>query len=123
MTSTRRSTARPTPWPSLRTVTGSEWQGVEVRVDRAMDVEIDMRIGGHRPATVRIGRSSNPATLPIHLNAADAVVDRKLLNTLFDDAGVDCAIFWIEPGSEPTAKQKSQTELRRQLKSIGYIEG
>jgi choline-sulfatase len=112
-------------WGAVRfaTVTGSEWQGVEVRVDRAMDVEIDMRIGGHRPATVRIGRSSNPATLPIHLNAADAVVDRKLLNTLFDDAGVDCAIFWIEPGSEPTAKQKSQTELRRQLKSIGYIEG
>jgi hypothetical protein len=112
-------------WRSVRFATEARpgWQGVEIRVDRAMDAEMDILLGKRRPARTRIGQSGIASDYPIRLSPSDAAVSRTRLHTLFQNPDVDCVIFWIEPGSEPTARQKSQTELRRQLKSIGYIEG
>jgi len=67
-------------------------------------------------------RQTTSPEFPITISPDEARVDRRHIGRLFDTPGVECAIYWIEPGVEPTAKQKRQAELRKQLKSIGYID-
>jgi hypothetical protein len=49
-------------------------------------------------------------------------VERGDIHNLFEDPEVECVVYWVDPGVEPTAMRKTQAELRKQLKSIGYIE-
>jgi hypothetical protein len=111
-------------WHTVRfgTPGGTGWQGVEIRMAARGDVELDLTLDGRRPARTRVGYSAAETGFPLHVTPAEAAVDRKDLQTLFSDPATECVVFWIEPGSAPTAKTKAQAELRKQLKAIGYIE-
>jgi hypothetical protein len=99
-----------------------DWQGVEIRMETGADAEFELFTGKRSPVRARIGYETSGRDLPAVVRPSEAAVDRHNLNTLFDDPGAECVIFWLEPGSAPTAKQKSQAELRKQLKAIGYID-
>lgn len=111
-------------WKTVRfsTQAGRGWQGVEIRMPDRANAEVTITLGGRLPARTAIGRRAGRPDFPMVITPSEAAVERKEIHTLFEDPGVECVVYWIDPGAEPTAKRKTQAELRRQLKSIGYIE-
>jgi arylsulfatase A-like enzyme len=101
---------------------GEGWQGVEIRMPAGTRVQVDISLGGDRPVKTSTGSDTASPEFPITVGPDQAHLDRRHIGRLFNNPGVECAIYWIDPGAEPTAKQERQAELRRQLKSIGYID-
>ena len=69
-----------------------------------------------------LGPGGESMEFPITVSADQARIDRRHIGRLFEVPEVECAVYWIDPGTEPTARQMRQAELRKQLKSIGYID-
>ena len=111
-------------WKAVRFTarTGPGWQGVEIRMPGRADADLAISLGGRAPAQTAIGGRVSRPDFPLVLSPSEAKVDRREIHALFENPGVDCVVYWIDPGVEPTATRKSQAELRQQLKSIGYIE-
>jgi hypothetical protein len=106
-------------WDSML---GDGWQGVEIRMPAATRAQVDLSIAGRSRITTTVGPGGETAGLPITVGPDRARVDRRHIRELFESDEVECVVYWIDPGTEPTAKQMRQAELRKQLKSIGYIE-
>jgi choline-sulfatase len=111
-------------WKTVRfsAVAGPEWQGVETRMASKLDAEFTIALEGRSQLTTSIGKGTSQVTFPLTLDPSQARVERKDLHRLFVNPEVECAVYWVEPGTEPTAMQKHQAELRKQLKAIGYID-
>ena len=121
-------------WRSVRFVTpvAPGWKGIEIRMEGPARATADVRFlrrgsGAARPfaPVAAIGEAGATVTLPAILNPEDARVERANLRDVFEDAernGRQCVIFWTDPGSEPTARARKETELRQQLKAIGYVD-
>jgi hypothetical protein len=111
-------------WASVRFTTraGPDWQGVEVRMAQRADIDLTITLDGRAPAEISVGLGVSEQQFPLALSPSQAVVGRGTLHTLFVDPPAECVVYWIDPGTEPTAVRKTQAELRQQLKSIGYIE-
>ena len=119
-------------WRGVRFFTplSSGWKGVEIRMEGPSGATVDVRFtkgaasGASRPA-VRLGETGTTVELPAIVKPEDARVERANLRDIFLEAertGCECVIFWTEPGSEPTARARRETELRQQLKAIGYVD-
>jgi choline-sulfatase len=98
------------------------WEGVEIRMPSRQKAGLDISIDGRRDADVLIGGRTRHLTFPTELTPGEAEIDRDNLHRLFRQDGADLVVFWVDPGSEPTAMDEKQEELRRKLKAIGYIE-
>jgi choline-sulfatase len=119
-------------WSRVRFATrsGPKWRGVELRMAGPWDAEInaDLLSAAGRAIgkpSVGIGPQLTSAGLPLTVTPGQARVERRDLRGLFaraEETGVRWLVFWVEPGSEPTAKAKKQAELRQHLKAVGYIE-
>ncbi len=111
-------------WKTVRFTAraGPDWQGIEIRMGGKTDADLAITLGGRLPASTAIGYSVTQPEFPLALSPSQAAVERSNLHTLFGNPEVECVIYWIAPGTEPTATRKSQAELRQQLKAIGYIE-
>jgi hypothetical protein len=111
-------------WKSVRFTARAlgGWQGVEVRMVRQAPAEFEIVLGRRSPAVTGLGYGVSAAEFPLVVSPSEATVDRKNLHTIFENPDVGSVVFWIEPGTDPAAAQKSQTELRKQLKAIGYID-
>ncbi len=101
---------------------GEEWQGVEIRMPAETKAQVEISIAGRSRIMTFAGSGAEYPEFPITVSPGRARIDRRHIGRLFGMPGVECAIYWIDPGAEPTAKQMRQAELRKQLKSIGYIE-
>lgn len=101
---------------------GDEWQGVEIRMPAGTRAQVELSIAGQSRIRTIVGPGSESVELPITVSPDRARVDRRYIRRLFESDDVECAVYWIDPGSEPTARQTRQAELRKQLKSIGYID-
>jgi hypothetical protein len=116
------------------TTAPSAWKGVEVRM--AEPACATVRNAARAGAYVVIGQNTTRSPFPLALCPDSARVERAKLRSLFlgldpaaqapggQTAGTSwqCVLYWLEPGSEPTAKAAKDWELRKQLKAIGYIE-
>ena len=98
------------------------WRGVEVRMKAAARTRFDITRDGERRFDVMIGHRQENVEFPIALEPSKALVAREDLHDLFKNSDADCIIFWVGPGSHPTAKEEKMDELRKKLKAIGYIE-
>ena len=123
------------------TTATTAWKGVEVRMAAAACATIN-RDTSHFPsaakagAYVTLGQSATRSPFPLALCPDSARVERADLRSIFlgldsatgrpgaQAAGTSgqCVVYWLEPGSEPTAKAAKDWELRKQLKAIGYID-
>jgi hypothetical protein len=110
-------------WTSVGfAATGEGWQGLEIRMTSGADAEIDFSAAGRSRLMTSVGPEVETVSFPISVSPSRARIDRRHLHRLFEDPDVECAIYWIEPGTDPVAKRKHHEELKQQLKSIGYIE-
>ena len=107
---------------SFRSTLEERWEGVEVRMPARQRAKINIAVRGPREFKILVGQTSRDLTFPLTLNPEEAVVTRDRLHSLFRQDDADLAIFWIDPGSEPMARDEKQEELRRKLKAIGYID-
>ncbi|MFH1313388.1 MAG: sulfatase [Candidatus Eisenbacteria bacterium] len=98
------------------------WEGVEVRMPSRQRATIDIVISGSGGFETLVGQTPRELTFPATLNPESAEVGRDQLHTLFRQDKADLVIFWIDPGSQPMARDEKQEELRRKLKAIGYID-
>jgi len=98
------------------------WEAVEVRMPSRQRAKIDIAVSGTRGFVTLVGQSTREITFPVTLNPETAEVSRDQLHNIFRQDKADLAIFWIDPGSEPMARDEKQEELRRKLKAIGYID-
>ncbi|HVP56463.1 MAG TPA: sulfatase [bacterium] len=132
-------------WRQTRFLTGAAdgWKAVEIRMaDRACGT-INLKAKGATGAPSQapsllttLGKGTSLWPFPIKICPDSARVDRSNLHDLFRSldlatgapggssgrASWQCVVYWLEPGSEPTAKVAKDRELRKQLKAIGYIE-
>jgi hypothetical protein len=106
---------------TVSTLCGPGWEGVEIRMAHRSDLLLDLTADG-RPLHARVGEGRTETGLPARISPDRARAGRRKLDRLFRGEDIECVVFWVEPGSEPTAKRQKQQELRRQLRSIGYIE-
>jgi hypothetical protein len=119
-------------WKSVgfATALASEWKGVEIRMAGRAGATLDIRLepeglSRNSGLAAEIGKTGRTARLPVTLEPERARVDRRDLRALFARANTEkwnCIVFWIEPGAEPTARIEKETELRKQLKAVGYLE-
>jgi len=133
-------------WRSARfaTTAVSTWRAVEVRMAEPACATLTLknRDTSHFPSVARafvttaIGNNPVSSAFPIKVCPDSARIDRGSLRDLFlrldsiaqapggPTAGTSrqCVVYWLEPGSEPTAKAAKDQELRKQLKAIGYID-
>jgi hypothetical protein len=98
------------------------WQGVEIRMPAGTPAQVELSIGGRSRIRTLLGSGDKSTEFPLMVGPDRARISRRDLGRLFGDQEVECAIYWIDPGTEPTARQMRQAELRKQLRSIGYIE-
>jgi arylsulfatase A-like enzyme len=101
---------------------GSGWEGVEMRMAKPVRAGFDIRMAGTGNMSVQVGRRLMDVSFPMTVDPEEARVGRRTLGQVFDETPADLVIFWVDPGSEPTALDKHQEELRRKLKAIGYID-
>lgn len=101
---------------------GEAWEGVEIRMPSRQKALIEITSGGVSDLKVQVGTETQQIGFPITLVPERAAVARNQLHTLFKGNEADIVLFWIDPGSQPTALDRKQEELRRRLKAIGYIE-
>jgi hypothetical protein len=106
----------------FRSETAPDWEGIEARMRSAADATFEMEWEGHGDLTAVVGQNLEPVDLPVSVSPSQAAVRRGDLGSLFARSESDVVIYWIEPGSDPVARQKKQEELKRQLKAVGYIE-
>jgi arylsulfatase A-like enzyme len=98
------------------------WEGVELRMAGPGQAGFDIRISGRASATVQVGNRMREVSFPVTLKPDEARLDRRDLARVFADTAADLVIFWVDPGSQPTALDEKQAELRRKLKAIGYVD-
>ena len=98
------------------------WQGVEIRMPAGTMAQVEVSIAGRSRIRTSIGSDGESPEFPITVSPDQARIDRRHIGRLYSVPGVECAVYWIDPGAEPTAKQMRQAELRKQLRSIGYID-
>jgi hypothetical protein len=98
------------------------WEGAEIRMPSRQTARIDLDVQGSRHLAALIGQNVRQIGFPATLSPNDAEVSRDQIHTLFRQDDADLAIFWIEPGSQPTATDEKREALRRKLKAIGYID-
>jgi hypothetical protein len=101
---------------------GQSWRGVEARMRSAARTRFDITFNGRKRLDVMIGHRLQNVEFPIALEPSSALVARQDLHDLFKNSDADCIIFWVGPGSHPTATEEKMDELRKKLKTIGYIE-
>ena len=107
---------------TFRSMLEKRWEGVEIRMASRQAASIDLVIRSADRLRTLVGQRSVQPTFPIKLDPEDAEVGRQDLHNLFRQDDIDLAIFWVDPGSQPIARDEKQEELRRKLKAIGYIE-
>lgn len=98
------------------------WRGAEVRMMSAARTRFDINLNGRRRFDVMIGHKLENVEFPISIEPSSALVARQDLRDLFQNSDADCIIYWAPPGSQPTATEEKMVELRKKLKTIGYIE-
>ena len=98
------------------------WQGVEIRMPAATRAQVELSVPGRGRISTMVGPGGESVDLPATVSTDQARVDRRHIGRLFESGEVDCVVYWIDPGTEPTARQMRQEELRKQLRSIGYID-
>ncbi|MFC1799417.1 sulfatase [Candidatus Eisenbacteria bacterium] len=101
---------------------GDGWQGVEIRMPAGTKAQVELSIAGRSRIRTMLGPGGESTEFPITVSADQARIDRRHIGRLFESQEVECAVYWIDPGTEPTARQMRQAELRKQLRSIGYID-
>jgi arylsulfatase A-like enzyme len=135
-------------WRSVRftTTATSAWKAVEVRMAEPAYATLTLKTRAtshfpsvaHAPVTtaIGIGKSTVRFPFPITVCPDSARIERASLRDFFlsldsaagtlggptAGASPQCVVYWLEPGSEPSAKVAKDRELRKQLKAIGYIE-
>jgi choline-sulfatase len=107
---------------SFRSQLDNRWEGVELRMAGPGRLGLDVEIAGSNKLQVQIGRQLRDVVFPITIDPAEARVGRRDLGEIFRETRADLVVFWVDPGSEPTALDERQEELRRKLKAIGYID-
>lgn len=107
---------------SFKSMIDEAWEGIEIRMPSRQKVTIDLSAGGSSGLTVQVGADSDELIFPVTLVPDQATVARNQQHRLFEQQDADIVIFWIDPGSDPSATDSKQDELRRRLKAIGYIE-
>jgi hypothetical protein len=107
---------------TFRSMLERRWEGVEVRMPSRQRVKIDVEVSGSRGLETLVGLNPREITFPVTLNPEEAEVGRDRLHSLFRQDKADIVVFWIDPGSQPMARDEKQEELRRKLKAIGYID-
>jgi arylsulfatase A-like enzyme len=98
------------------------WEGVEVRMPGRQKAVIDLTSGGKGDFVVQLGAETRQMTFPATFLPDQALVGRNQLHKLFSQRDADVVVFWVDPGSAPTATDRKQEDLRRRLKAIGYID-
>ncbi len=107
---------------TFRSDLGAGWEGVELRMAGPAQAGFDVSAGGARRLTVQVGSRVREVTFPVTLVPDEARLGRRDLGRVFAETPADIVIFWVDPGSEPSALDEKQAELRRKLKAIGYID-
>ena len=107
---------------SFKSMIDETWEGIEIRMPSRQQVTIDLSAGGRSDLKVQVGTHSDEMSFPVTLVPDQATVARNQQHRLFEQQDSDIVIFWIDPGSDPSATDSKQDELRRRLKAIGYIE-
>jgi len=113
--------------PDRRTVTfgsqlGRTWEGVELRMAGAAEAGFDIEVTGSGKVMTQVGNQLRELSFPVTLRPDEARVGRRDLGRVFAETPADLVVFWVDPGSQPTALDEKQEELRRKLKAIGYID-
>ena len=116
------STSRDRKNVSFRSDLGPGWEGVELRMDGPARAGYDVHVRGERRLRVQVGREVREISFPVTLSPDEARLGRRDLGEVFAGTGADLVIFWVDPGSDPSALDEKQAELRRKLKAIGYID-
>jgi len=98
------------------------WAGIEIRMPSEQRIRLDIDYAGTHRIRTLLGGKPVEISFPTMITPGQASADRKTLDRLFRQRDADLLIFWLEPGTEPTAKEKHQAELRRKLKALGYID-
>jgi arylsulfatase A-like enzyme len=106
----------------FRSELSTEWEGIEARLTAPAEATLEISVTGKSQIHALVGGNSERIGLPALLNPSSARVTRKDLRGIYRNTEADLLVLWVDPGSEPTAKQEKQKELRLQLKSLGYIE-
>jgi arylsulfatase A-like enzyme len=107
---------------AFRSLLEKRWEGVEIRMASREPAGIDLIVRDAGELRTVVGQEPRQLTFPVRLTPEDAEVGRDELHRLFRRDDVDVAIYWIDPGSQPVARDEKQRELRRKLKAIGYID-
>ncbi len=107
---------------SFKTRLDATWKGVEVRMPSDQRIRIDVSAGGKHKIKAIVGKDVKQVSFPAMITPGEATVDRRTLDKLFDQQKAELVIFWLPPGTEPTAKEKHQAELKRKPKALGYID-
>jgi arylsulfatase A-like enzyme len=106
----------------FRSLLENRWEGVEIRMPSRQTARIDLVIREAGELRTFVGQKPRHLTFPARLTPEEAEVGRGELHKLFRPDDADLAIFWVDPGSQPMARDEKQEELRRKLKAIGYID-
>jgi choline-sulfatase len=106
----------------FRSRTEDRWEGIEIRMPSRQQARLDVALDGRRDVDVMVGGRTRRLTFPADFTPGEAEIGRSDLHRLFRQDDADLVVFWVDPGSEPTALDEKQDELRRKLKAIGYID-
>jgi hypothetical protein len=112
-------------WTGLRFAAaggGGGWKGLEIRMSEPSSAKLAVWGG---LAAAAAGPQLAPVRLPATVTPDETRVSRLDLPALFRRAeteNLNLVVFWIEPGTEPVARAQQDTELRKQLKALGYLE-
>jgi len=101
---------------------GSSWEGIEMRMAGPAEAGFEIRVGASSEMKVQVGNRMRLVSFPVTLDPDEARVTRRNLDRVLSETRADLAIFWVDPGSAPSALDEKQEELRRKLKAIGYID-
>jgi hypothetical protein len=107
---------------AFRSQVDPAWEGVELRMAEPEKASFDIHISGSTKARVQVGHQVRDLTFPVTLDPAEATLGRRDLGRVFAETPADLVIYWVDPGSQPSALDEQQAELRRKLKAIGYID-
>jgi len=98
------------------------WEGVELRMAGSAIAGFDVLVAGSKRLAVQVGHQVRDITFPVTLEPEEARLGRRDLGRVFAETPADLVIFWVDPGSQPSALDEKEAELRRKLKAIGYID-
>jgi arylsulfatase A-like enzyme len=120
---------------------GPALRGVEIRMAQKASATFALEAAGSDGAIV--GPAALRRAFPLAVAPDSARVERAALRSFLAGLGSpragdapagaagahpgvspswQCAIYWLEPGTEPVARAAKDRELKQQLKAIGYIE-